>query len=223
MRRSPSSPLYIVQSIPERRSVRERLLAQLPPAVVVEDDGPQPPNPWRGYQLCLSRIASSDATHGVVIQDDAILCENFEGAIANLIEVIPNNLVCLFYPGLRMRSGREMQAAVRNKRNTFVLNRQDFLPVVAVLWPKEKASFLLKWVEARRIPGLRYPYRSDDAVAGSWMRHTKQDVFVTIPSLVQHPDDVPSSIGKPARSGADKGRVAFAFCEGDPLQISWRI
>lgn len=199
------------------------MLSKLPPAVVVEDDGPSPPSPWRGYQLCLEKLCSSDGSHGVIVQDDAILCENFEPAVKTLIDLIPEKPICLFYPGLRMRSSRAMQIAVRQKRNIFLLNRQDFLPVVAVLWPKEKASFLLKWSQARKIPGLHHPHRSDDAVAGSWMRYTKQDVYVTLPSLVQHPDDVPSSIGKPARAGADKGRVAFQFCEGDPLEIAWRI
>jgi hypothetical protein len=78
-------------------------------------------------------------------------------------------------------------------------------------------------MDGRKLPGLREPYRSDDAVLGSWMRLSKQDVYVTLPSLVEHPDDVdPVKDGHhKAMHGRDKGRVAFSFCNGDPLQIEW--
>lgn len=216
---------YVVQSVPSRRKIRQRLLENLPPAVVVEDDGPPPGNPWRGYQLCLNKLVLSDSSHGLIVQDDAIVCQNFAPALELLADLHPSNPIVLFYPGLPMKSARNMRNALQRKRTMFVLNRQDFLPVVAVLWPCEKARFLLEWSVNVKIPGLRSPYRSDDAVIGYWMRRTRQDVFVTMPSLVEHPDDVDPVKDGPheAKHGRDRGRVALSFCKGDPLEIEWSV
>ena len=161
----------------------------------------------------------------MVIQDDAVVCQNFGAAVERIAEVVPDNPVCLFYPGGKMRSARSYRNAVTRKRPFFILSRGDFIPVVAVLWPREKVTHLMEWVQGRRIPGLREPYRSDDAVTGAWMRHTKQDVYVTLPSLVQHPDDVaPVKDGHhSAAHGADRSRIALSFCEGDALGIEWSL
>lgn len=96
------------------------------------------------------------------------------------------------------------------------------MPVVAVLWPREKALGLHQWTSGDvRLPGIPHP-RSDDAVAGYWMRMTRQEVLVTIPSLVEHPDDVPSVKGGTQRAG--KGRNAFLFIgDADPLEITWLL
>jgi hypothetical protein len=157
----------------------------------------------------------------VVVQDDALVCQNFEPALERILRLFPDNVVCLFYPGHKSRSRREYSKARQTKQNFFRLSIQDFVPVVATLWPHEKAESFLAWTEGREIPGLRAPYRSDDAMAGAWMRYTKQTVYATYPSLVQHPDDVDPVKDGPhsAAHGADKGRVALAFCEGDPLEI----
>ena len=211
--------------MPSRRKLRERLLAEIPPAVVVEDDGPPPGNPWRGYQLCLRALLEQEWTHGVIIQDDARVCQNFGTAVERIARIFPSVPVCLFYPGLKMRSARAQQKAAVAGKSFFLLSRQDLMPVVAVLWPKEKAEFLLNWTQGRKLPGLRPPYRSDDAVAGIWMRNARQDVYVVFPSLVQHPDDADpvKDGGHVAKHGADRGRVALSYIEGDPLEKDWQV
>ncbi|GIV03724.1 MAG: hypothetical protein KatS3mg015_2554 [Fimbriimonadales bacterium] len=123
-----------------------------------------------------------------------------------------------------MRSERRLVRAIRYRRTLFLLDRSDFIPVVAVLWPKEKARHFLEWAMTAKVPGYPNP-RSDDAVAGTWMRFTHQDVYVTYPSLVQHPDDVdPVKDGHHrAGYGRDPSRVARAFCNTDPLSIEWSL
>lgn len=205
--------------------MRARLLEQLPLAGVVEDEGPRPGNPWRGYQLCLNSFIYSESEWAVVIQDDAIVCRNFVPAVEKVIEAVPDHPVCLFLPGLPLKSDRNKRRAVQNGRTLFLLNRLDFLPVVAVIWPRAKAEHFMNWIPGVKIPGLKEPYRSDDAVSGYWMRRTRQDVYVTLPSLVQHPDDTPpvKDGHHVASNGADRGRVAYSFCEGDPLEIEWQF
>jgi hypothetical protein len=161
------------------------------------------------------------ATHAVVIQDDALVCQNFPEAVSRVAGACPDHPVVLFYPGTKMHSTRNRQRG----GTLFRMHRQDFLPVVAILWPREKAEHFHFWTTDVKIPGLRPPYRSDDAVGGAWMRLTRQDVYATMPSLVEHPDDVaPVKDGsQKAGHGSDKTRVALRFCAGDPLEIEWRF
>lgn len=190
---------------------------------MVEDDGPPPPNPWRGYQLCLHRFLEEEWTHAVIVQDDAIACTKFEAVVDRIATIFPDQVVCLFYPGAKMRSWRSEREARRVGATFFPLNRQDFMPVVAVLWSQKMARSLLDWTEGRAIPGLRAPYISDDAVCGSWMRHTRTTVYVATPSLVQHPDDTEPVKGghQKAGHGDNRARVASSFVDGDPLAIEW--
>lgn len=212
-----------MQSVPARREIRKRLLASLPQAIVVEDDGPPPPNPWRGYQRCLRSIPEQ-ATHAVVIQDDAIVCRNFVAAVERIADAVPEHPVCLFIPAKIMRSERVALRALKAGQRFVQLLPHDFLPVVATLWPRAKAEHLLAWAQTAKLPGMPNP-RSDDAVAGHWMRTQKQAVYATLPSLVEHPDDVEPVKGghHRARAGADRSRSALSFCTGDPLLIEWKL
>jgi hypothetical protein len=108
------------------------------------------------------------------------------------------------------------------KQNYADLFIGDFLPVVAVLWPRHIAESVLQWVQDNPLR-LGHPMpRSDDAVLGRWVRFTKQRVRVTVPSLVQHPDDVDSVIHDRARAGKDTGRVAAHWIgDGNPMDIKW--
>lgn len=157
----------------------------------------------------------------MIVQDDAIVCQNFAAGIERLVELYPDNPVCLFYPGVKMKSDRNVRNALAAGKRFFLLNRMDFLPVVAVLWPRACAEELLAWTKDRKFPGMKPPYRSDDAICGLWSRFCKRDVYVLMPSLVQHPDDTDPVKDGPhvASYGSDKGRVAFSFHSGDALEL----
>ena len=100
------------------------------------------------------------------------------------------------------------------------LTWRSFLPVVAVLWPRQKAEEFLAWADEHpQLPGQREP-RSDDAMGGRWKMLTRQTVRATVPSLVEHPDMEPSLIGRRAMWGKDKGRVAMFLAE-DALDYEW--
>ena len=100
------------------------------------------------------------------------------------------------------------------------LRSNDFLPVVAILWPTSKAQEFLTWTEANPHKLGHKDPRSDDSVGGRWASLTKQDIRFTLPSLVEHPDLEPSLIGRKAAWGKDSGRVAMAFAE-DGLAYEW--
>ena len=179
-------------------------------------------NPWRNYQATLRSLLASDATHGVVLQDDVVVCRNFAPAVEQIAQANPDTPVCLFLGGLPQRTGRNALRAAKMGYSYCDVYFRDFCPVVAMLWPKHKAQEFMDWAgEAPSLPGYLHP-RSDDAVVGRWMVATKQLIRATVPSLVEHEDMVPSLIGRPARFGKDRGRVARMFIgDADPLQIDW--
>ena len=224
--RSVLSPkvVYRIQSHPSRRLLRERLLAGLPECnVQVVEHESDPPSPWAGYKACLQSLADEDFTHAVVIQDDGIVCNNFPLAVSRVIEAVPDNPVCLFLP---MVSATKRQAMLAGKAgHHFVeLLPRGFMPVVGVIWPKKQALDFLSWSATSpalvRRNGERIEHRSDDAMAHLFAKVTRVKVFATIPSLVQHPDDAPSTISR--KPG---GRTAL-FWHGDnwdPLTVDWKL
>ena len=212
---------WVVQSHPSRRELRERLLAGLPASTQVVETDFDPPSPWAGYKLCLKAAVESGCTHSVLIQDDCVVPRNLPSAVMKVIEVEPDVPVCLYLGMLPPQKGLALRAAKEGKK--FVeLHQSSFLPVVAVLWPVGKAAEFLAWAGEpnllRRRNGQFIEERSDDAQGGRWMRSTRQRVVATIPSLVEHPDDAPSTISR-----RPSGRTAL-FWHGpdwDATSVDW--
>jgi hypothetical protein len=198
----------------------ERLLKDLPPAVEVVTDADEPPNPWRGYRKCLTDLP--ELGHVAVIQDDAVVCRNFAPALERIAGANPNDLVALFMSKQPKRSHNSASLRYGKSRYTDI-HLQDICHVVAVLWPVAKARNFLEWVDGNpnRLRGR--DFQSDDATVSRWMQLTKQRIRMTIPSIVQHPDDVPSVVNQhKVRAGADSGRVAGHWIgDADPLELDW--
>jgi hypothetical protein len=177
--------------------------------------------------LCLRRFLKTGASHGCILQDDVLVCRNFVTAVERICDVHPDIPVCLFVSGTRGHTLKHYSQALRAGKRYSQIWFQDFVPVVAVLWPRIKAEEFLEWASTAKLPGMPNP-RSDDAVVGSWMRFTKQRVLATVPSLVEHPDDTPSvkwSAGSSVPSGHEnKRKRAFAYIgDSDPLELDWEI
>ena len=84
-----------------------------------------------------------------------------------------------------------------------------YIYLVAMLWPRQLAVEFLAWADEHAKPTAR----ADDGVVAAWAKAVKQEFRVTVPSLVEHPDVVPSVKGgaQKARAGADSARVALFF------------
>jgi hypothetical protein len=215
-----ASTLCRIQHHPARAHLIPSLVEALGSDVeVVEDPDPygRLRSPWRTYRECL-QLPPAGITHLLVLQDDAIPCRNLLAACEWIARPDP---VCLFLGGAPVRTARDAsRAAVRGDRFVSV-HAAEWVPVVAVLWPVEVAQEFLDWCGSNRLPGDPEP-RSDDAVVGRWARRTRQPVFATVPSLVQHPDTEESLIGKRARHGRSAWRVAHSWIgDRDPLEIDW--
>lgn len=211
-----------VQHHPKRAYLLPRLLDRLDQhAEIVTDPEPDDrlPSPWRTYRACLE-LPPAGTTHLLVLQDDAIPCRNLVAACAQIARPWP---VCLFLGGAPVRTAREAARALLRGGRYVDVHRGEWVPVIAVLWPVEVAARFLEWADRPdvKLPGNPHP-RSDDAVVGKWARTQKERVVATVPSLVQHPDDEPSLIGRRARAGRSAWRVAFSWIgEEDPLALDW--
>lgn len=203
---------FRVQHLAGRDDALARILPLLPPETeVITDDGPgDRRSPMRGYLKCLDN-PPADATHLCVIQDDALPCKWFEVLLGEAVGERPDDVVSLFVGGLpgRTRKGF-LEALARGERWSPVWFR-EIHHVVALVWPVEVIQTFLAWYETARVPGPKPP-RSDDAVIGYWARTQHRLFWATVPCLVEHPDDLPSTIHRDERRG-EKGRRAIAFVD----------
>lgn len=179
-----------------------------------------PPNPWLGYRACLEN--PPDCTHLLIVQDDCIAPRNLTPALGLIAARHPQDVVCLYVGMLPPQKGILLQAAKRGEVYADLSWASAFMPVVATMWPIEKARHFYAWSatvgQRRRRNGQILQEASDDAIAGWWWKRHRERVVATIPSLIEHPDDVISTIGK-----SNSGRTA-CFWHGedwDALSVSW--
>jgi len=143
-----------------------------------------------------------------------VVCDNFGEAVRQ-IAAARDTPVCLFLGGFPQgTAGKFRRALMRNERYITLL-RSPIVPLVAVLWPVAVAQAFLEWGDHNRCT------RADDGNAGRWHKQTGQHIQVCVPSLVEHPDLVPSvKGGQQARWGKDPQRRAV-FVAKDGLDYQW--
>lgn len=156
----------------------------------------------------------------LIVQDDTRPCGNFAAALERIAVINPHTPVALFIGGAVYRTSKDIPHAVHRGQPYVTVRLSDPLPVVATLWPVQKAAEFLAWTNTNpRATGGPGRDRSDDAWAGAWMRRTHQHVVATAPSLVEHHGQTPSLI-RP-RQVTDNRRAAMFIGDGDPLEIDW--
>ena len=160
-----------------------------------------------------------DCDHLLIVQDDVVPVPGFVDVLGKIARDVP---VCLFIARLPRDTRPRVDQARKMERRYVRLSQRSFMPVVAVLWPIEKMVEFDAWTEENSyLPGQREP-RSDDAMAGRWKMINRQEVLACVPSIVQHPDLEPSTIGKSSMNGTDRGRMA-AFLADDAREYDWSM
>lgn len=212
---------FIIQHHPSRAELVKRLTCDLPSdtQLIVSDESP--PSPWAGYLKCLSSVRPG-FTHACILQDDTVGCRNVTPATQLIAERWPDTPVCLFLGKLPMRTRKSALIAGARGEHYVDIHLGDFLPVVAMLWPVDKAREFYAWGTSRTTlrhrNGLQFQERSDDAMGGRWMRQTRQHIIATIPSLIEHPDDVASTISK---RPANRTALFWHGQDWDALSVDW--
>lgn len=203
-----------VQAHPSRALLHQRLRTLLDPLPVeVMLHSSDPPDPWSNYKRCLEY--GGEASHLLILQDDAIPTTGFVPAIQSIADRWPDTPVCLFMGALPSSTAVHIRRAKPDVRYV-PLTVGSFMPLVAVLWPVRKAREFLEWsLTARPIT------RADDGNAGKWVRRTKQQVMVAVPSIVQHDDEAPSvKGGRDHKPWAESWRRAL-FLADDCSKFRW--
>lgn len=210
-----------IQHHPARRHLLPELTANLGslPYEVVEDPGGEKPIAWRTYRECLLRASGADWT--LVLQDDARLCPGFPQALRNALSAAGEYPVALFVPRTSTKGRIQFWQAQKEGRNWCTLDWREWVPVVALAWPRKHIGPFLHWAEEHGYGPQRW--RADDAIVGEWARMTRTRVLATIPCLVDHPElDV--SLAAPLRRGAAhmrRPRVALAFADHTVADVDW--
>ncbi len=207
----------VVQHAGEARGhLLPRLLAALPEGATVVTDPDTDDlrrSPWRTYLACL-RTLEPDATHLLVIQDDAEPCLNFGRAVDLIVRSRPNVPLVLFCPGLGQQRRAILDACRAGERYARLPTANTFVPAVAVVWPRDSVASILAYAE--RAPEMT----ADDGHLGRWAAETGAEILATVPSLVEHPDVERSLVGRHAMSGRNPGRIAACWVgDLDPLTL----
>lgn len=219
----------VIQHHPKRRHLLPGLLEALPGAEVVSDPKPEAGvSPWRCYRACLQRALEIGGTV-VIVQDDVVPCPYFLEVAARAAAVKPDDPVAFFITGRYTLAKQAKTAAVSGHRYVLIQRGPDaFIPVVATAWPQAKTEHFLKWAagyapEARDlVPG----FRADDGITGKWLSRNRQQAWLTIPNLVEHPDFEPTLVERrsdlvKSKSKTRERRTSSVPWVGDPREIVW--
>lgn len=156
----------------------------------------------------MERAVESAFTHVCVIQDDVIPCANFSQALIEAIVDRRDDVLSLWVGGLRQPTTKNYRQAQIAGERWVPIHFSDIHHCVGLVWPRLTAEAFLEWTETSRLPGEDRPQQSDDAIVGAWARRTHNLVWAHIPCLVEHDDNVDSTIGRPR---GDAGRRAISF------------
>lgn len=206
-----------VQHHPARVELLKRLTPRLRPykPSVVVDPGGDVPSAWRCYRHCLVEPWEGDRL--LIVQDDAWPATGFAKALKQIVVSHPDSMIALFMAGAPWRTADLIKRAARGGRRYAAVHPRDFAATVALLWPRADAEAFVAWTDEHP-PAAD---SGDDNVVGAFIRATGRHVVVTVPSIVQHPDDVPSLIGRRHSHGRNKFRVACVFYDGDVSRLDW--
>jgi hypothetical protein len=200
-----------VQHHPSRQHLLGPLLARLGECEIVSDPDPDgKPSPLRCYLEALRRTPSS-ASHRLVVQDDTWPVSDFRAKAESLLEERPDGLVCFFVPGSAGGGMNRVRRASIAGERWARLGAGGWIPAVATCWPCHLIDPFLEFAAHPKF----VKERADDGMIARFVKHQRRalkiEVWATVPSLVEHPDLVPSLIGKRHGAGTIRWRVAALF------------
>lgn len=188
-------------------------LADLGAHEVVTDPDPHgKPSAIRTYIECLRRV---DSTHRLVFQDDATPCSGFRVRAEAALRERPDNLIAFFVPGMGLHGRWVRDAYKAGKPWVQLPTSANWMPTVALCWPRELAQAFVEYADAhvaRRL-ARRMSSLSDDGPVGGFCRANKVAVWATVPCLVQHPDLVPSLVKRRSYHGRNPARRAAVYVD----------
>lgn len=202
---------------PARPEVLARLEADLSSMgakyEVIEDPAPyEATNPWRTARAAWAATPKR-CTHRLVLQDDALICDEFPAGVRAALTHQPDHPVSFFVNFLGYQCARAQLEACGRCDAWAWLPLNAWYPTVAMALPRDMALDLAHYEPHRK-------QIADDAVIAQWANHRKVRVLQTVPSLVQHDEDAISTIAGHKTRTRNRGAACFI---GDytPDLIDW--
>jgi len=140
------------------------------------------------------------------MQDDCVPVEGFLTAADRVRDVLPEAMICFCVQGMLAHSRTAYDNALRYGPNLVQLRGLMWVPALAVGWTPTLASCASTWEQTQR----RSPrWKGDDAVLVAFANYCRVEVWATAPSIVDHPDDTVSLIGKRAYGRPNRRPIAL--------------
>jgi len=191
---------YRVVAVPERAERAYALAASVGGEVVLDEEHV---GTFHTHRRALR--SAGDATHLVVLEDDAIVCWDFTRHVARLIEERPDHLLGLYVGRMFPRRPQEMIGELVSSNPRWLDHQQvtDRLRWgVGYVMPVADIPDVLAHLEV----GRQDPWVDADGRIGGW--HAARGLLsYPFPSPVDHDDELPSTTSKHVT-----GRVAWAHC-----------
>jgi hypothetical protein len=195
-----------VMAHPDREDAAKRIAQELDCGITWDERNRE----WDTARRALLAYPA-EATHHLVIQDDAVLCRDLELVLPDL--ALEGSPVCL-YTGAPHPKGEHFGPAMRDARAQGVNWLAGRTPLwgVAVLYPTEHLPELVSWGDAHPM------YHGSDSRASKWYDAQGIDRWYTVPSLVEHED------GRSLLGHCRTARRAWSFIGRDAsaLDVDWR-
>lgn len=181
---------------------------------VIPDPGGREKGTWRSHRACLHALPI-DATHLLVVQDDAIPCDGFADRLREAVADHPDAIVCAFAPGTGELL-RPFWAAQKRGDRYLHMPVRTFVPVVCVVYPRHHAEGIPRFAAARRMS----VGKADDGIVSTYVRAHRVPVVLTVPCLADHDDSEPSLMGMPhGRGHSHRKAAAFVDTAQDPRYV----
>jgi len=165
---------------------------------------------WTNGKNCLKAYHPASDYH-VVVQDDALLTPNFYENLVNAIQGIPEKTLFSLYTGTARPLPGRVKAAVERSENGTWLRTHTLMWGVGLAIPVSHIEAMLEFVEE-----IELPY---DNKIGEFYTRNGLPVYYTVPSLVDHDDDLDSLIAGHGRDIDYEPRRAHTLATGP---IEWR-
>lgn len=211
-----------VQAHPDRREMAEALSASLPGSEIVYDPDPASAlrSPWRTYRAALESTPAG-ATHRLIVQDDTEAVPNLVEALGRIVQTMPTQTLALFIAGGPRYAARLLYQACSRGDRYAAMPTKPWVPVVATMYPAAIIPRILAFVDEQN---WKESFCSDDEIIGRALTALGEPLYATVPSLVEHYDEVESLLG-PRRNFAGQmpQRVAACFLDDDidVLSFDW--
>lgn len=139
----------------------------------------------------------------IVIQDDALLTPNFYENVVGAINAVPEKVLISLYTGTVKPMPEQIISAVGKAYYATWLKYMMLLWGVGIAIPTDHIEPLLEFVDTPEFENTLY-----DIKIGMFYQRNRLPVYYTMPSLVDHDDDMGSLLGTDAKEPRRAHRLA---------------